>query len=143
MNQPTQDAQSPRSRCLGVTKLGKPCPYQGVDGGDYCHRHDPARAGDRKAWTTSGGRAKSGGVRALKAVSRIIAASPDAPRSMGEVQQQLGTVMGGVLAGTISPEIAAAYGQLVGRYVQVAQAMSIEVLEQHVRELESEESEAA
>ncbi len=138
MTASTQAAQAQRPKCLGVTKQGKPCPYRAGDGVDYCHRHDPAKAADRKAWTTSGGKAKNGGIRAVKAVAQVIASTPDAPKNMTEVKAQLGTVMSGVLSGAVLPEIAAAYGQLVGRYVQVAQALSMEALETQVRELQAE-----
>jgi hypothetical protein len=44
-------------RCKGRTAKGRRCGYQ-IAGGEFCHRHDPERAEQRKAAASAAGKAR-------------------------------------------------------------------------------------
>lgn len=138
MTEDTQHAQPGRSPCKGVTKKGQPCPYQGLDGSDYCHRHDPGRAAERSDWTRAGGRASGNDARALKAVARITRLDPNRAPEPGDlpgVRALVHQAIGDVIKGDIDPAVAGAVASLAKTYQILDAAVKDEELARELAEL--------
>ena len=106
------------ARCKATTVAGSPCSARPVREDGYCWWHSPALEAERLAGRVRGGKAKSNAARARK----------DLPPAMttAELQQVLGGVLRGTLAGRIAPHVANACAALGRTLIAVRKATEVE-----------------
>jgi hypothetical protein len=74
--------------CAGTRRDGLPCVSSAAEGSDYCYRHDPERADERRRNAAKGGVARAGAGSKLEQVERI--------------RRDMRAVAGSVLEGKVS-----------------------------------------
>jgi hypothetical protein len=113
----------PNAKCRATKKDGSPCTAPILASGEYCFRHDPALAEQRRTASAKGSHNRSNLMRLRNL----------APARLLPIYDKLENAIDEVHAGRLSPAQASAMAQLARALATILQAGE---LEQRVRELE-------
>jgi hypothetical protein len=115
----------PSGRCKALMKNGEPCTAPMLASGEYCFRHDPALAAERREASAKGGRNRSN-------LARIKSLAP--PRLL-PIYDRLERALEEVHEGRLNPGQAQAMAALARALAAILQAGE---LEQRLRRLEQD-----
>lgn len=120
--------------CTEKTRSGEPCRAFAIAGSQYCFTHDPARAGQRAAAHSAGGKARHGRIIGpMKASSAGPGAAPVTLASVGDVVKLLECEVNSML--TLEPSLSR--GQTIARLAMVfIKAFEVSEIEQRLDALE-------